>query len=102
VDAHHGFYDGGAGRVDGHSRDGAGIAQRLSQNPMRESENEHTQSGDSENSSHGSSIGRVPYGAEPILTNDLKFGGSGMELPMSGRGAGQHKNHRRQRPPALP
>jgi hypothetical protein len=50
VDAHHGFYDGGAGRVDDYSGDGAGIAERLSQNPMRESENKHTQSADSENS----------------------------------------------------
>ena len=35
VDAHHGSCDGGAGRVDDYSFDGAGIAQRLCKNPRR-------------------------------------------------------------------
>jgi hypothetical protein len=60
VNARHGFYDGRAGGVDNHSCDGAGIAQGLPGNPMRKCENEHTQSGDSENSCHGSSIGSIP------------------------------------------
>ena len=53
MDAHHGSFDGGSGRIDDHPRDGAGIAERLSQNPMCESEKKHTQSADSESSSHG-------------------------------------------------
>jgi hypothetical protein len=52
VEAYRGSYDGGAGRVDHRSRDGAGVAERLSEDPMRERENKHTQSADSENSSH--------------------------------------------------
>jgi hypothetical protein len=59
VDAHHGSCDGGAGRVEDYPFDGAGIAERLSKNPMREREKKHTHGTDSENSSHGSSIGRV-------------------------------------------
>jgi hypothetical protein len=42
VDARHGFYDGGAGGVDDHSYDGAGIAQGLPMNARREGESEQT------------------------------------------------------------